>query len=273
MPRSKTGMLTFFRDAGIMRIINFRRASAFVFAGAVVCGISGPALAAEPPCPSASPEIVVLPATRAALAHGQPVTIVALGSSSTEGSGASAPDRTYPARLAALLRVAWPDSATTVLNKGVGGQTVDAVMERLDTDVIAAKPTLVIWQAGTNEALRAMDPARFASLLDAGVRRIVATGADVILMDTQLAPRVSEDRQPVYDGVLAKEAEQRQVSLFSRARLMREWRRNDPTASDLIGLDGLHHTDRGYACVAASLGEAITNAVAKGVPVAIAAKK
>ena len=63
-----------------------------------------------------------------------------MGSSSTEGIGASAPDRTYPARLEALLRARWPGMpAVTVLNQGIGGQTVDAMLARLDTDVLAAR--------------------------------------------------------------------------------------------------------------------------------------
>src|SRR3954466_8443401 len=115
---------------------------------------AGDVRAGEPACPDALPRHLVLPVTRAALAAHRPVEIVAFGSSSTEGSGASAPDRTYPARLEALLRAGWPGEAVTIRNRGVGGQTVEALLARLETDVIAMHPTLVIWQVGTNEALR-----------------------------------------------------------------------------------------------------------------------
>jgi lysophospholipase L1-like esterase len=171
------------------------------------------------------------------------------------------------------LRAAWPDVATTVLNRGIGGQTADAVLKRLDRDVLAVHPTLVVWQAGTNEAIGGMDPVRFAALLDEGVRRIQATGADVILMDTQIAPRVPSNGQEIYNATMAHEADDRRVSLFSRAALMREWLAADPSAIDMIGPDGLHHSDRGYECVAASLAETIANATAKGIPVASVAKK
>jgi lysophospholipase L1-like esterase len=199
-----------------------------------------------------------LPATRAALAAGQPITIVAFGSSSTEGSGATTPAHAYPARLQALLRAAWPNVPVTVLNRGKGGQTTDAMLGRLDTDVLAAHPTLVIWQDGANAALRGMEPERFGALLSEGVRRIVASGADLVLMDNQVAPRLEQTaHHATFIAMVAQEAAARRLPFFSRSALMREWHAADPTANDMIGADGLHHTDRGYECLAEALGRAI----------------
>jgi acyl-CoA thioesterase-1 len=225
--------------------------------------VGGSAFASEAPCPAALPMHLNLPVTRAAIAHGQPITIVALGSSSTAGTGASAPDRTYPARLEAMLHASWPAESVSTLNRGIGGQTLDAVLPRIETDVIAAKPTLVIWQVGTNEAMRGMDPARFEALLDEGLRRLATIGSDVVLMDYQIAPRMPpEPAREVYGAIIAKEAQAHSVPLFSRAALMRAWQAVDPTASDMIGPDGLHHSDRGYACLAESLDSAIVSAAA-----------
>lgn len=228
----------------------------------------GGARAAETPCPPSTPRHVDLPATRAAVSAGRPITIVAFGSSSTAGAGATAPDRTYPARLEARLKTRLPNTPVTVLNRGSGGQTVEAMLARLDDDVLAVRPTLVIWQAGANEALRGTDPTRFEALLDEGVRRIVAAGSDLVLMDNQVAPRLPPtESQAVFGAVLAREARVRSVSLFSRTALMREWQtaatpaielpKGETSAEDMIGRDGVHHTDRGYACLAASLGDAI----------------
>jgi lysophospholipase L1-like esterase len=241
--------------------------------GAAAMLASGSVFAAEPTCPVVPAAHIVLQTTREALSHTQPITVVALGSSSTEGAGASAPDRTYPARLAMELRQAWPDAAVHVLNKGIGGQMVDSVLARIDADVLAQKPTLVIWQVGTNEVLLGMDEARFAAQLDEGVRRILASGADLVLMDNQIAPRESPERLAVVDAIIAREARTRHVPLFSRSALMRSWQTEDPPVTGMIGPDGLHHTDRGYACVAEALGEAIVDAAAKGVPVADLKKK
>ncbi len=228
------------------------------------------AWAAEPPCPAGVPMHLDLPATRNALSHREPVSIIALGSSSTEGIGASAPDRAYPARLEALLQVDLPGAAVTVSNKGVGGQTADAVLARLDADALAAKPTLVIWQVGTNEALRGMDPTRFAALLDDGLRQIALSGSDVVLMDYQIAPKMPAAEQlAVYGAVITAAAKAHGVSLFSRAALMRSWQTADPWATDMVGPDGLHQTDRGYACLAESLGKSIVAAAAP--PIAITA--
>jgi lysophospholipase L1-like esterase len=229
---------------------------------------SGGAFAAGSSCPTSTLAHIILPATRVALFHGRPIKIVALGSSSTEGAGATGPDQAYPARLAEFLRAAWPDVPVTVLNKGVGGQLVDSVLPRIDTDVLPEQPMLVIWQVGTNEELRGMDQARFAALLDEGVRRIQASGADLVLMDSQIAPRIEADRLAAYDAIIANEARIAHVPLFSRTALMREWQTAEPPVAGMVGADGLHHTDHGYACVAAALGEAIVVSAAQGVPVA-----
>jgi acyl-CoA thioesterase-1 len=237
--------------------------AAMIQAGRVVLFllVMGSAFAAEPSCPSAAPMRLDLPVTRSAIARAQPIMVVAVGSSSTEGAGASAPDRAYPARLEALLHASWPAASVTTLNRGIGGQTADAVVARLDTDVIAVRPTLVIWQVGTNEAMRGMDPARFDTLLDEGLRRLTAIGSDVVLMDYQIALRMPPaEKRDVYGAIIAKEAQAHAVQLFSRAALMHAWQAADPTTSDMIGPDGLHHSDRGYACLAASLNAAIVSA-------------
>jgi lysophospholipase L1-like esterase len=233
-----------------------------------------PAIANAQRCPDGVRVRLDLPVTRAALAHDRAITVVALGSSSTEGAGASAPDRTYPAQLEALLRANWPDAPVTVLNRGIGGQTVDAVVPRIGTDVVDAHPTLVVWQVGTNEALRGTDPATFARLLDEGLRQLTSIGADVVLMDYQLAPRMpAEAITGVYGEIIAKEAKAHEVPLFSRAALMRSWQASDPAANDMIGPDGLHHTDRGYACVAAALDSAIVVGSAPTVAAAAPGRK
>ena len=240
-------------------------------AALMLFGAAAKARAAEPACPSVAARHVDLPATRAALAAGRPLTIVAFGSSSTEGAGATSPDRTYPARLAVFLRDRWPRVALTLLNRGVGGQTIEAMVARLETDVLSQKPTLVVWQAGANDAMRGADPVRFGALLDDGVRRIAAAGGDLILMDNQIAPRLpATPAFAVYGTLLARAAVARSVSLFSRTALMRDWGSAGGTAGapgpEMIGRDGLHHTDLGYACLAESLGQAIVTASGRIAP-------
>ena len=133
-----------------------------------------------------------LPHVAGKLAAGQPVVIVAFGSSSTQGWGSSAPEFTYPNRLAAQLHRQYPGADITVLNRGVGGEDAPEMMKRLQTAVIDAKPDLVIWQVGTNAVLRNLDPAETAKLVEEGIARIQAAGADLVLVDPQYSPRVIE---------------------------------------------------------------------------------
>lgn len=225
------------------------------------CGL--PARAIDPVCPDAVTQALHLPATRQAVSLGQPVVIVAFGSSSTEGAGASLPANTYPARLHAGLQAAWPSVSVTVLNRGKGGQDTAEMLARLDTDVLAAAPTLVIWQTGGNAALRDLDPDRFAELTHQGVQAIVARGADLVLMDNQVAPRILRaPRHALYGEILMREAVSSGVSLFSRTGLMRDWAAAEPHGPAMIAADELHHTDRGYACLAQAIGQAIVAATA-----------
>jgi len=77
----------------------------------------------------------------------QPLTIVAVGSSSTQGAGASAPGLSYPSRLEAALRDRFPGIDIRVINRGKGGEDVTEELARLDRDVIAEHPELVIWKS------------------------------------------------------------------------------------------------------------------------------
>src|SRR5690242_11650592 len=72
------------------------------------------------------------------------LTVVAVGSSSTQGVGASAPDLSYPSRLEAELKERFPAIAIRVINRGKGGEDAPEELARLDRDVIALHPDLVI---------------------------------------------------------------------------------------------------------------------------------
>src|SRR5579883_259701 len=104
---------------------------------------------------------VSLPHVAARLEAGEPVTVVALGSSSTQGVGATRPENSYPSRLEAELRQRF-GTEVRVLNRGVGGDSMRAMTDRIERDVIAAGPDLVIWQVGTNDMLHAIAAAGLA---------------------------------------------------------------------------------------------------------------
>jgi acyl-CoA thioesterase I len=215
-------------------------------------------LRAEAACPPAPAAALALPGFADALATGREIRIIALGSSSTAGVGATAPRHAYPAQLEARLAAARPGAAIRVLNRGVGGEDAEEMLARLDEDVLYHEPALVIWQVGVNAALRQGDPARFAALLEQGIRRIRAAGAEVVLMDSQRGPWARHaPNAPAFDAALAAAAREPGVALFSRGRLMDRWSAGGAPPDAMLAADGLHHNDRGYACLAAALAESL----------------
>ena len=205
-----------------------------------------------------------LPLSRFALrlAGGLPIKIVAIGSSSTAGAGASAPQNSYPSRLAIELGLHFPGHPLTVINRGVNGEEASEMLARFETGVIAENPHLVIWQVGTNSLLRdrPFDPG--AVVLHKGIARLKAIRTDVVLMDPQFAPRVvAKASRDAVIAQIAQIAKEEKVGLLSRYALMRRWLETDglPFKTFVTG-DGLHMNDWGYACLAKSLGVAIADA-------------
>jgi lysophospholipase L1-like esterase len=193
------------------------------------------------------------------------IKIVAIGSSSTAGAGASSPEAAYPTRLEAELtqHFLWQD--ITVLNRGTNGEEVPDMLARFTTSVIDEKPDLVIWQMGTNSVLRdrPLDPK--ATLLHQGLARLKAIRADVILVDPQFAPKVIA--RPEAEGMVAQiaaTAKEQNVDLFHRFAMMRRWYQTDHMPFDaFVSPDGLHMNDWSYGCFAKWLGAAIVEAATR----------
>ena len=119
--------------------------------------------------------------------------IVALGSSSTQGAMASDLAHSYPAVLQQALSAGLPEAHVAVINRGIGGQDAAEELARLDADVLAMRPQLVIWQVGANGALRNADPGGVPCHGHRG--RAPAAGG---------GRRCDPDGQPAVAGLLAK---------------------------------------------------------------------
>ena len=214
-----------------------------------------------------------LPLARTArlIARGKPIKIVALGSSSTYGAGASTSAASYPSRLADELARHFPGHEFTILNRGVNGDEASDMLARLDSAVIAEKPDLVLWQVGTNSVLRDKAVLPHATLLHEGLARLKATGADIVLIDPQYAPRVIS--KPNCEGMvslIATAAKAEHVGLFHRFELMRRWREVEQLPFEtFVSTDGLHMNDWSYACLAKALGMAIAEAATRPTATAI----
>jgi acyl-CoA thioesterase I len=209
---------------------------------------------------------VGLPNTAGAIRSSKALVIVSIGSSSTKGVGASNPASTYPALLSEDLRRRWPQLAVTVVNKGVSGEIASQMLVRFDDDVLPYHPQLVIWQTGTNQALRTGDIGGYADTVRQGISRLKAISADVILMDPQFSPRVlaRPTHSFIVDSISAM-AHNMNVAVFRRFAVMRHLISSGQyKMEDLISSDGLHMNDVSYSCIARLLADSITAAATPG---------
>lgn len=208
------------------------------------------------------------------IAAGLPVKIVAIGSSSTFGAGASSPYNSYPSRLAAELAQEFVDHEFTVVNRGVNGDIASGMIARLETGVIAERPDLVLWQVGTNSLLRGDPIQPHRSLLHSGIERLKAAGADIVLIDPQYAPRVlARPDHEIMLALLQETAQFEKVNLFRRFALMRHWHAVERLPfSAFLSPDELHMNDFSYGCLAHALRSAIAEGVIRPMTTAKAPK-
>ena len=239
-------------------------------AGALACVLAPSLTAADHSC-SAPVEVARLaqPLTRTAqrLARHEPVVIVAIGSSSTYGAGASSPANTYPSRLAVELKAIFPKETITVVNRGVNGEEVPDMLKRFADGVIKEKPDLVLWQIGTNSVLRDKPLGPTSPLIVEGIRRLKAIGADVVLIDPQYVPRViaKADAEGMV-RLIATTAKAADVDLIQRFAMMRWWHDHEHMDfAEFASPDNLHMNDWGYACLAKQISASIFEAATRSV--------
>ena len=200
------------------------------------------------------------------LATGGTLTIVAIGSSSTGGAGASSPAASYPSRLAVELKERFPSGTIRVVNRGANGEDVSEMLARMQESVIAEDPDLVLWQVGTNSLLldRPLTPA--GALIRKGLRRLKAAGGiDVVLIDPQFAPKVLAKADvgtlmSLYDTITKQDT----VGVFHRFAVMRYWHEVAGIPFEtFLSPDQLHMNDWSYACIAKLLATAIAEAATR----------
>lgn len=203
------------------------------------------------------------------LAGGLPVTILAIGSSSTAGAFASSSAAAYPARLEVELKERFPLANIRVLNRGANGEEAADMLARLDMS-LAEAPDLILWQVGTNAVLRDYTIDSSGALIRFGVERMKAFGADVVLIDPQFAPKVlaKPDAQGMVD-LIRTTAKAENVDVFHRFDVMRQWRdKSEIPFESFLSPDGLHMNDWSYDCFAKLLSVAIVEAATRATSVA-----
>jgi acyl-CoA thioesterase I len=203
-----------------------------------------------------------LESARAAVADKKVLRIVAMGSSSTQGYGASNPAFAYPAQLKMNLDRLLPGVEVHVFNKGVGGQDAEEEVDRMKADVNEHKAQLVVWQVGTNSAIRRTPLDKFAEKLRAGIDIGRALGPEFILMNLQYVPAVvALPDEEEYARVMAEVAKEKSVGLFRRFEIMRAWYNDGMPYAQFVTNDGLHLNDFGQKCIGKLLSLSILNSI------------
>ncbi len=184
----------------------------------------------------------------------RPLRLVAFGSSTTAGRGASVPALTYPAVMRATLLPAFP-GGIALTNLGIGGDSAIEMDARIG-GVLAAAPDLVVWQTGSNDVARPVPLDRFAALTRRGLVRLTASGAALVLVDQQYAMALEAcPALPEYRRALHDIAAEFGVPVFPRYDLMRAWCAAGRHTIEALSPDGTHMADPGYR----ELGEALAS--------------
>lgn len=185
------------------------------------------ALAQMPPaCVEARSQVVSafpLPHVARALTNKRiDVLVIGAGSSMLPGSDGAA--KAYPARLQAALSERFPGVAVQVHTDIRRGQTAVDMSQRLAPALSAMKPALVIWQTGTVDAMRSLDPDDFSAALNAGVEAARSANADVVFVNAQYSPRTeSIIALGNYLENIRWVALQQELPLFDRFGVMQLW--------------------------------------------------
>jgi GDSL-like Lipase/Acylhydrolase family len=156
--------------------------------------------------------------------HEQRLEIAVVGSGSSALGGPSGQSKAYPARLEAVLAERLPNVAVKVLTYIKPRQTAADMVKEFDSILADVKPALVIWQTGTADAMRGVDPEEFRSALNEGVETLRAKQADILFMNMQYSPRTeSVIAAGSYEEAMRFVALQYEVLLFDRFAIMRHW--------------------------------------------------
>lgn len=164
-----------------------------------------------------------MPHVASALAHKQ-LDIVVMGTASSSLGGAQGASKAYPARLQVALAKRFPELKVKVNSYAQPRETA-AEMERGLANVIAqSKPNLVVWQTGTADAIRGVDPEDFRVALEEGTDTVLSAGIDLIFMNMQYSPRTeSMIALGAYADAMRLVAMQHEVVLFDRNAIMKYW--------------------------------------------------
>ena len=203
-----------------------------------------------------------LPKVAEAVNSGRPLDILVIGSRSSSIGGSQ--EDAYPSRLQAALKDKLPTATINVSVELQSKQTAEETAAGFVKLMEAKKPTLVVWQTGTVDAMRSLDPDDFHAAVDRGVTALQNAGADVILMNLQYSPRTETmiSGSPYMDNMRAA-AQEHDIPLFDRFSIMRQW--NEQGDFDLFSaVHGPELAKRVHDCIGRALSNFIFGAAHLG---------
>jgi hypothetical protein len=205
-----------------------------------------------------------LPRVAEAVKNAQKLDILVVGSRSSTIN--TADGTAYPGRLETILREKLPGVKVNVNVELQVKKTAEEVAAGLGKLAEGKKPTLVIWQTGTVDAMRSIDPDDFRAAVGDGVAALQSAGTDVILMNLQYSPRTETmiSAAPYIDNMRVV-AQQHDVPLFDRFAVMRQW--NEAGDFDLFSAShGLDLAKRVHDCLGRALSKFVIDAAHIGPP-------
>jgi GDSL-like Lipase/Acylhydrolase family len=154
----------------------------------------------------------------------QHLDIAVVGTGSSTIGGAAGAAKAFPARLEAALREKLPNVAVKVLTYIKPRQTAADMVKDFERIVAEPKPALVIWQTGTFDAIRGVNPDEFSAALDEGVETLRAKHSDILFINMQYSPRTDTVMAiDNYADAMRFVAVQHEILLFDRFAIMRHW--------------------------------------------------
>lgn len=214
----------------------------------------------SPQCDAPSASIASpapLPNVTATLEARKTIRVLAIGSSSTYGVGASSGSRNYPAQLTDILRKALKGVEVEIINRGVSGEVAKTTAERLRVEVALTHPDLVLWQLGTNDALARVPIEEFEDTVRSTIAWLKENKIDVVLVGLQYTARFArDDNYAAVRDTLKKIAAEDNVLYVRRFDAMR-YISTVRSQSGLVSGDDLHLNDLGYRCMAEHVAHAV----------------
>ncbi|TAK48553.1 MAG: SGNH/GDSL hydrolase family protein [Xanthobacteraceae bacterium] len=186
------------------------------------------------------------------------IVVVGTGSSTLSGPGGGG--AAYPARLEVALRQKLGNVDVNVFSEAQTKRTAEEMVENLARLATERRPTLVIWQTGTVDAMRGINPDDFTTALDEGISAAQKAGADIVLLNPQYSPRMETmiSVTPYMDN-MRMVSQQRDVVLFDRFAIMRHW--SEAGDFDLFGAShGLGLAKQVHDCIGRALADMVLNA-------------